>query len=400
MFTITPIRRLIGAIALSAIGNGLVLPFFVVYLHSVRGFSISHAGLLLSWMGVSQILFSPLVGTTVDKFGALVVLRISLVIGAVGFSFLGFAHTSWQVLGAVTICAISQGTMWPAQGSLLAQLSPDRERSFGLQFAFLNLGIGIGGVIAALIISIPTERAFHILYIGDGISFLLYFFLVFTLKAPQRSEEEKSKSESGSWRQVLQDKRLLRIWIVAFIAILFGYSQLEAGFASYSTYIAHLSPGSLAWAYAANTFMIALTQMKFVKWVRRWRRSRALMSATALWAFSWLVVGAAVWWPSVLVLVVAQLIFAVGEMIWSPVAPALVNDLAPEEMRGRYNALFSGAFQSALILGPGMAGLLIGAGRGFSWVVVVVAGSLMASLLAFRLHAILTPSQERGRMSE
>ena len=234
MLTITPLRRLIGAIALSAIGNGLVLPFFVVYLHSVRGFSISQAGLLLSWMGLSQILFSPLVGTAVDKFGAVVMLRISLVLGALGFSLLGFARTSWQVLGVVTICAISQGTLWPAQGSLLAQLSPDRERSFGLQFTFLNLGFGIGGVAAALIISVPTERAFHILYIADGISFLIYLLLIFNLKTPERSEAERQKSAEGSWRQVMQDKRLVRIWIVAFIAILFGYSQLEAGFSSYS----------------------------------------------------------------------------------------------------------------------------------------------------------------------
>ena len=400
MLALTPLRRLIGAIALSAIGNGLVLPFFVVYLHSVRGFSIAHAGLLLSWMGISSILASPFVGTAVDKFGALVVLRISLLLGALGFTLLGFAHTSWQVLGAVTICASSQGMMWPAQGSLLAQLSPDRERTFGLQFAFLNLGIGIGGIIAALIISVPTERAFHILYIGDGISFLVYLALILKLRAPERPEGEKKTRDVGSWSQVLQDKRLARIWIVAFIAILFGYSQLEAGFASYSTYVAKLTPGNLAWAYAANTFAIALMQMKFVKWVRRWRRSRSLMLATSLWGLSWVVVGSAKWWPTVFVLILAQLIFAVGEMIWSPVAPALVNDLAPEAMRGRYNAFFSGAWQSGLILGPGLAGLLIGAGEGFSWVIVVVAGSLLAAFLAFRLRLILTPEQERGRIAE
>lgn len=400
MLTLTPLRRLIGAIALSAIGNGLVLPFFVVYLHSVRGFSIAHAGLLLSWMGISSILAAPLVGTAVDKFGAIRVLRISLLIGALGFTLLGFAHTSWQVFGAVTTCAIAQGMAWPAQGSLLAQLSPDRERTFGLQFAFLNLGIGIGGVIAALIISVPTERAFHFLYIGDGFSFLVYLALIFKIRNPQKAEENKRNRNEGSWRQVLQDKRLLRIWIVAFIAILFGYSQLEAGFASYSTYVAHLTPGNLAWAYAANTFAIALMQMKFVKWVRRWRRSSALMMATSLWGLSWCVVGSAKWWPTVFVLILAQLIFAVGEMIWSPVAPALVNDLAPEAMRGRYNAFFSGAWQSGLILGPGVAGLLIGAGEGFTWVVGVVSGSLFAALLAFRLRLILTPEQERGRIAE
>ena len=47
-----------------------------------------------------------------------------------------------------------------------------------------------------------------------------------------------------------------------------------------------------------------------------------------------------------------------------------------------------------------MAGLLIGAGEGFSWVIVVVAGSLLAAFLAFRLRLILTPEQERGRIAE
>ena len=40
-------------------------------------------------------------------------------------------------------------------------------------------------------------------------------------------------------------------------------------------------------------------------------------------------------------------VFAFGETLLQPTIPALVNDLAPDHLRGRYNALSSGAFQLA-----------------------------------------------------
>lgn len=41
-------------------------------------------------------------------------------------------------------------------------------------------------------------------------------------------------------------------------------------------------------------------------------------------------------------LMVASLgVFALGEATLSPTLPALINDLAPERLRGRYNAIFT-----------------------------------------------------------
>ena len=53
-------------------------------------------------------------------------------------------------------------------------------------------------------------------------------------------------------------------------------------------------------------------------------------------------------------------VFALGETLLQPTIPALVNDLAPDHLRGRYNALSSGAFQLAAIIAPPIAGFLIG----------------------------------------
>ena len=87
-------------------------------------------------------------------------------------------------------------------------------------------------------------------------------------------------------------------------------------------------------------------------------------------------------------------VFAIGETIWSPVLPALVNDLAPGHLRGRYNAVSSLAWNLGSVLGPVYAGMLIGSGLGSLWVAVTVAGCLLGAATALRLHRYLTPVQD------
>ena len=57
-----------------------------------------------------------------------------------------------------------------------------------------------------------------------------------------------------------------------------------------------------------------------------------------------------------------------------PTIPALVNDLAPDHLRGRYNALSSGAFSLAAIVAPAIAGWLIGHALGSVYIAMLVAG--------------------------
>ena len=52
-------------------------------------------------------------------------------------------------------------------------------------------------------------------------------------------------------------------------------------------------------------------------------------------------------------------LFALGETMLQPTVPAITNDLAPDHMRGRYNAISAGAFQGGTILGPVVAGVLL-----------------------------------------
>jgi MFS family permease len=45
-------------------------------------------------------------------------------------------------------------------------------------------------------------------------------------------------------------------------------------------------------------------------------------------------------------------IFAIGETLFSPTLPAVINDLAPPEAAGRYNGLGVLAFTTGFLIGP------------------------------------------------
>ena len=175
-------RIMLLGIALSALGNGLVLPYTFIYFHNIRGFPIAVAGLIASYGAFSSLVISPLVGNLIDKWGPKPVLIVSLIISSLGFSLLSQVKTIPQAFFVTTICSVGQAAMWPSQNAISTELTPEhlRERIFGAQFAMLNLGIGIGGLVSSLIVTLDNARTFEILFIGDGMSYLVYLSVVLT----------------------------------------------------------------------------------------------------------------------------------------------------------------------------------------------------------------------------
>ncbi|CAB4665454.1 unannotated protein [freshwater metagenome] len=388
-------------ISLSALGNGMVLPFSFVYLHSIRHMPISVAGLVFSYGALISLIAAPAVGTLTDKWGPKIVLIFSLVISALGYAGLAFVTNAPQAFMVMTICAIGQSAMWPSQSALNAELTPVhlRERIFGSQFAIMNLGLGIGGMVSSLVVSLDKPLTFQVLFIGDGISYLVYLAVILTLgKVGGRSKERREANAKldGGWSDVIQDKVFRKVWLVALFAIFLSYSQLEVGYASFATGVAGVRPSQLAWGYGINTGMIAIFQLAVTKRLQKLSRAKALAAATLFWASAWvfLAIGGFAKSYAVLAMLLCQFVFAIGEMIWSPVLPALVNELAPDHLRGRYNSASTNAWQVGMILGPACAGSLLGAGLWVLWVALLFVGLLAVCFFALRLKLPVRPATQ------
>jgi MFS family permease len=376
-------KFILVGILFSAIGNGMVLPYLFIYLHQERGISALQTGLLAAAGGVISLAATPIMGTLIDHWGAKRTLFVGLGISFFGFLYLAQIHNFTQGLIAILIENTGAVAMWPAQSALAVQHLKEevREKFFATQFAFLNLGIGTGGIISSIIVNLHRVSTFQWLYRFDAFTFIIYFFVVFRIPAKIFKVQTKENSKGG-WREVLQDHKFIKFWIIAILAVFFGYSQLEIGFTSFATLMSKVSPAQIAIAFAINTAIITLLQVPFLNWIKKLKGNTATSLATLFWALAWVALALSVPMKNFAVLgvILCQIIFAFGEMVWSPIAPGIVNKLAPAHLRGRYNSMMGATWQVGAIMGPLFVGVFLNYHLEWLWVSLLASGLLLLTL--------------------
>jgi len=384
-------RLLLSVVVFEFLGTGLVLPFHVVYLHEVRGFSLSDVGLLLGLPPLAGFLVVGPGGTLIDRVGARIIVLWSLVLLIAGDVLLAFAETPLVAGLALTLSGIAFGVSWPGFQSFIAAVVPAelRQRYFGVNFTLLNLGIGIGGIIGGAVVDVAHTVTFQAIYLADAASYLppLLLLLVPLRRVAGRTEHEPDAADAGAgYLTVLRRPAVAPLMVLSFVSSFVGYSQLNAGMPAFARAVGEVSTQGLGMAFAANTVVIVLLQLVVLHRIEGRRRTRVIAVMGVIWAASWVLLGASGLLPGTIgaTLLVAGCasVFALGETLLQPTIPALVNDLAPDHLRGRYNALNSASFSAAAIIAPPIAGALVGHHLGSVYVGMLVAGSLVCGALA------------------
>lgn len=383
-------RLLLSVVVLEFIGTGLVLPFNVVYLHEVRDFSLSDAGLLLALPPLVGFLVVGPGGAAIDRVGARRILVGALVLQVVGNVLLAFAPTQLLAGLALLLTGVAFGVSWPGFQAFIAAVIPSelRQRYFGVNFTLLNLGIGIGGLVAGAFVDVDDLRTFQAIYLGDAVSYLpaLILMLVPLRHVAGRVEHHETDGVKVGYLAVVRRPAVASMLVLSFVSSYVGYSQLNAGMPAYSRAVGHVSTQGLGAAFAANTLVIVLLQLVVLQRIEGHRRTRIIAVMAAVWAASWLLLGAtgavAGTWAATMLVAACASVFAFGETLLQPTVPALVNDLAPDHLRGRYNALSSAAFQLAQIIAPPIAGFLIGHHLHSVYIGSLVVGCLVLGVLA------------------
>ena len=387
------VRLLLLGVLLSAIGNGLVFSFLFIYLHQVREIPSAIVGLISGYGALVGLVLAPVVGSLIDHWGPKSILLGSLIVSAVGFYNMGSIHSLFSALVVTTICSFGQAAMWPSQSAIAAEITTEEQRPkyYGSQFALLNLGMGLGGLTASLVVNTVNPQTFVNLYRGDGISYIVYFVVILFIRGVGHrtsAEREVNSNRTDGWKNVFADQVFVKVWLISIGAILCGYAQLEVGFTAFSSMIAKVQPSDIAWAFAANTLLIAAAQLWFVKKLENFDRTKSIAIAALFWAAAWIALACAgiIRTQALALIIICQVVFGIGEMIWSPIMPSIVNQLAPEHLRGRYNAASTSTWTIGTIMGPVIAGTLLGAQLQWYWIGGLVAGLLIVAVAAVRLR--------------
>jgi MFS family permease len=125
-----------------------------------------------------------------------------------------------------------------------------------------------------------------------------------------------------------------------------------------------------------------------------------MATVAAIWCVFWVILDAALALPKVLAIVslcIAMIVFAVGETMLSPVGPALVNDIAPEHLRGRYNAAAGLAWGLSGTLAPAITALYFNEHAGSWWPLGTGVTAVIGGFLMLRLRHLLSASED-GRV--
>jgi MFS family permease len=409
-------RLSLAGTLVSALGTGLTMPFLLVYLHGARHVPLAVAGVVVAISAVVGMAATAVGGPFGDRFGLGRMLVAGLAAQAIGTAVLALGGDVLEAAAAVAVIAAGNGIAWPALNGLIAGQVPlaEQPRAFALRFGVMNAGIGIGGLASGWIVTLDDPASFQLVYAIDATTTAIFALLVVLgmrgtpgyRPDPDRERHHASREpHERGYRAVLTDRAFTGYLLLVLGICVFGYAQLDGPWAAFATLEGHATPRVVGIAFAVNTAVIVLAQLPVVRLTRHWRRTRLLALTAALWSVSWVATGLAVL-PALqglaadVVLVVALAIFGLGETFFSPVSGAMPNVLAPPHLRGRYNALASSTFPLGNLIGPLMAGVLLGGPAPISWVVLIVIGTALAALGALRLGRILPAHAERAPVEQ
>ncbi|MGE9807824.1 MFS transporter [Janibacter sp. G1551] len=393
-------RWLLSTVGIQTLGRGLTLPFTLIYINRIRGIDLDVAGLLMSLIFAAAFAVTGPGGSLVDRIGARLMVIAGTLSAIAGCLVMAFASTIWTIALACVLLGIANGVSWPAFNALISYVVTGRTRTqyFGINFALVNLGIGVGGLLGGLVVSVDRPATFTAAFVGNAVCLLAPLALMLGPLRHLHGRADRTGHEDAapvSYRQILRHPAVAWVSGVTFLGAFVGYGQIEAGMPAFAHEIARVSTRVIGMSFALNTLIIVAFQFWMLRVIDGRRRTRVFMVMAAVWGLAWIIFGLSGLVPggasAIAFVIVYGAVFGFGETMLQPTVPAIVNDLAPDHQRGRYNALSSASYQMGSIVGPVVAGVMLDRHLPGGFIAVLVVGCAVLALMALQLERHLTP---------
>ena len=371
-----PVLVLQGGDALNYFGTGLLLPFEIIYLHAVRGFSTATAGLVLATvMGTAAVVSLPS-GALLDRFSAKRILIAGNVLNGLGYGGLAFVERPWQAFVCSAVGGAGFGLVGTAGQVMTLTLVPAEKRaaSTALRRVAGNFGLGLGATVAGFIVAATHHQlhGFQGLYLFDAVTFVAFALVVLVwIPDPGLSDAPSASEGARGFRAVARDRLLLALIAGNFALVMIGgafFSFILSPFAAAHTPVGPVGIGVVVFI---NTFFIVVAQVPATRVVARMRRTRALFATSVVFAVGLLAVLLATLTHSTLaataVLAGVAILIAVAECGQFIVLGPLVAEIAPPHLLGRYMSLYQLSFLVGVASGQAVGGVLLGTSPDAIW---------------------------------
>ncbi|QTR03634.1 MFS transporter [Saccharothrix algeriensis] len=355
----TAVKVVLGGVFVNKIGG--FLNIFLVLFLTAKGYSAGQAATALGVYGVGSVVGVLVGGALADRLGA----RNSTVLSMGGSAALIAALLylpSYPLLIAATALVGAVGQVCrPASATLLSELTDDDRQV--MVFAMYRFGLNLGTTAAPLIgfgLYQWGGDSYHLLFWGEALVALVYAVLA-RFALPSKAEEkrlraggdEAAPAATGSYADVLRDRRYLAFLLVVFI--------------NGVVYVQYLSTLPLDVAKSGvpifwYTFAVALNGAVVILFELVVTKTTQNLPAKVVVATCFVLLGlgvAAYGLPlGPAVIIAGTLLWTLAEIIGGPVVFSYPGVVAPAHLRGRYIGSFQFVYGLGAAAGPIVGGFL------------------------------------------
>jgi MFS family permease len=356
--------------------GGFVIPFLSLYLTSERGISVAQAGLVVSLFGAGAFAAHLAGGELADRLGRRPVLLLSLLGTPPLMAALGFARHLVMIGILTALVGFFTELYRPAVSAAIADLvAPSaRTRAYGYMYWAINVGAALAPIAAGFL----AHLDYVLLFIGDAITTLIYGLIVlWRIRETQPADAQRAaQAPIGSRvRQLASEPILL---VMTGLTLIFGVVYMQ-GFVTLPLDMQNhgLGPSDYGLAAAANGILVVLITIQISRAVAKWPHFGVLALAALLTGAGF---GMNAWASTLPAYILAVGVWTLGEILVNAVAPTIIAELSPVQLRGLYQGVFGSAWGLAFFVGPLLGGWVFGA---FSpdalWLSCAVLGGVVAA---------------------
>ncbi|MGW6458301.1 MDR family MFS transporter [Streptomyces sp. NPDC055078] len=381
------------------LGFFLVLPYLAGHLGGSLGLAGWLIGLVLGLRTFSQQGLYVVGGALTDRYGARRVMLTGCLLRAVGFGWLGFAHSTWSVIGAVLVVGFAAALYAPALETEIARQSVEHERATGVArsrtIGLFLMGGQAGALIGPVLGTVLLSGGFRAACLAGAVVFVVILAALHRLlpapAADSGREEPGAAPPRGAPRALLANRRFLALCL-AYGSFLLAYNQLYLALPM-ELERSTGSQAALGWLLALSSLLVVVGQLP----VAGWATARLSPAASIRWGLVLIAVAfaAAGSLPPLAAGVLPSAVFVVlltaGQMLVLPSVRGWLPDLVDNRRLGFYTGALTSLSGVFVLLGSAPAGALLETDGPLSWFVL---GTVpLAGLLLVPRHRAPRPEE-------
>jgi MFS family permease len=370
------------ALAVDALGTGLLRPFLLLYGVTVLKLSPPATGIAMTVGVVVGLVCMPAVGRWLDRGARSAVVATSMLVRVLGVALLLATPAGHVGLFTTAVLFLGIGNQaWPAaHAALVATVAHGRDRDAALAAgrALRNAALGVGALLAAACVAGGTT-AMRVLAAVTGLAYLVAAALAWSVHL--RARPAAAPAGNGAVTPTPRMRALLG----ANVVYVFCLNVPEIALPLVLVTQLHASPVWSAAIFVANTVLVVTLQVPVTVLLSRFARRTVLAFGGVVLAVSYLGFLAATslgdGWGAPAVAVVS-VVCTLGEIVYAGSATALVTALAPAHVLGRALARFQLSTGFGLAVSPAVITALAPLGPVALWGSLATATLLSASAVA------------------